>query len=59
MLDMVKGLVLYIPPIIKPLTFKSLLVLVLNSSSYINRASYTLLDNHFIPAQAFSTLVVD
>jgi hypothetical protein len=48
--DIVKGLALYIPPIIKPLTFKSLLVLVLNSSSYINRASYTLLDNYFIPA---------
>jgi hypothetical protein len=49
-LDIVKGLVLYILLIIKPLTFKSLLVLVLNSSSYINRASYILLDNYFILA---------
>jgi hypothetical protein len=49
-LDIIKGLVLYIPLIIKPLTFESLLVLVLNSSNHINRASYILLDNHFIPA---------
>jgi hypothetical protein len=48
--DIVEGLVPYIPPIIKPLTFESLLVLVLNSSSHMNRASCTLLDNHFILA---------
>ena len=49
-LDIVKSLILYILLIVKPLTFKSLLVLILNSSSYINRASYILLDNYFILA---------
>jgi hypothetical protein len=57
--DMVEGSAPYIPPIIKPLTFESLSVSVLNSSSHMNRASCTLLDNHFIPAQAFSTSVAD